>query len=372
MKPTTAIALFTSAILATSFAQTDPVHDQAAKRIAPWMKPPAERSEQSAHLKNLLIHDDGTPVRSASDWQRRRTEILSVWSKALGQGPLPLLKPQMQILKEEDAGNHLRKRIRLEIMPERYQEAWLLMPKRTGKRPAVVVPFYDPETSIGLGSKQNRDFAKRLADQGFVAIAIGSPDGDARKPEPGVKGWQPLSFLATISANCANLLATLPEVDPARIGIVGHSYGGKWSMFSACFNERFACAVWSDPGIGFDDTRGSINYWEPWYLGRIFDGEQRKPGLPNAENPATGAYASLRKNGHDLHEIQALMAPRPFFVSGGSEDPPERWGLLNQVRQVYRLLGADGRVGMHNRPLHEPTDEAINLITDFFVANLHP
>lgn len=370
------IKLFTvfiaCAVLANARAQQDSTHEQAMERLHPWTTPPPVFANQYAQLRDLLTRDDGTPVKSSEDWSQRRKELLNIWTKALGEGPKPLEKPQLQILKEEDTGPYLRRRVRLEIMTNRFEEGWLLMPKKSGKRPAVVVPFYDPETSVGLGPKANRDFAHRLAERGFVALAIGSPGGDARKPEPNVQGWQPLAFLAAVSANCRNLLANLPEVDPTRIGIVGHSYGGKWAMFSACLNEQFACAAWSDPGIGFDDHRGSINYWEPWYLGRVFEGQQRKPGLPTPENPATGPYAQLRKSGHDLHELQSLMAPRPFFVSGGSEDPPNRWLLLNHLRKVYQLLGADGKVGMHNRPLHEPTEEAINLTTDFFIAHLKP
>jgi hypothetical protein len=372
MKIRASAGVIASAMIATALGQQDRAHEQAAATIAPWMTPPAVFANQYAKLKDLLRMDDGTPVKSASDWGQRRAELFKTWTKALGDGPPPLEKPKIQTLKEEDAGLFVRRRVRLEIMPDRYEEGWLLVPKKSGMRPAVVVPFYDPETSIGLGPKANRDFARRLAERGFVALAIGSPGGDARKPDPAVPGWQPLGFLATISANCRNALANMPEVDPSRIGIVGHSYGGKWAMFSACLNERFASAAWSDPGIGFDDHRGSINYWEPWYLGRVFDGPQRKPGLPTPENPATGPYAQLRKNGCDLHELQALMAPRPFFVSGGSEDPPNRWLLLNHIRKVYAVLGAEGKVGMHNRPLHEPTEEAVELITQFFIATLNP
>jgi hypothetical protein len=60
------------------------------------------------------------------------------------------------------------------------------------------------------------------------------------------------------------------------------------------------------------------------------------------------------------------MAPRPFFVSGGSEDPPARWKLLNHVRDVYALLGFRDRVGMHNRPAHPPTEESMEKVCDFF------
>jgi hypothetical protein len=337
-----------------------------AERIAPYLAPPGEFVQLRHPLRHLLKFEDGSAVQNRKDWKRRRAEIRTLWMDALGPWPEVLRRPTMEVLSETDTPGYARKRVRLEIAAGRFEEGWLLVPKSEGPHPAVLVPFYDPETSVGLSDRENRDYGRRLAERGFVALAIGSPGGNARLPDPGRDGWQPLSFLAYVSANCANALANLPEVDPKRIGIVGHSYGGKWAMFSACLNEAFACAAWSDPGIGFDDRRSSINYWEPWYLGRTAK-PPRTPGVPTAENPATGPYLELRKAGHDLHEVQALMAPRPFFVSGGSEDPPSRWGLLNLVREVYALLGAGGKVGMHNRPAHPPTPESTDLVCDFLV-----
>ena len=53
--------------------------------------------------------------------------------------------------------------------------------------------------------------------------------------------------------------------------------------------------------------------------------------------------------GRDLHELHALMAPRPFLVSGGSEDQPERWKALNHAIAVNRLLGVREPRG-HDQP----------------------
>ncbi len=74
-------------------------------------------------------------------------------------------------------------------------------------------------------------------------------------------------------------LANLPYVDPKRIGVVGHSYGGKWAMFASCLYDKFACAAWSDRGIVFDEKRANVNYWEPWYLGFEPGQVQRKAGI---------------------------------------------------------------------------------------------
>ncbi len=167
--------------------------------------------------------------------------------------------------------------------------------------------------------------------------------------------------------NCANALANRADVDARHIGVVGHSYGGKWAMFASCLSEKFAAATWSDPGVVFDEARSNVNYWEPWYLG--FDPNlpaQRKPGLVTPDNPRTGAYQTMVERGMDLHELQALMAPRPFLVSGGSEDGPARWIALNHAVAVNRLLGYEGRVGMTNRNAHPQTPEANEVVYRFF------
>jgi hypothetical protein len=174
-----------------------------------------------------------------------------------------------------------------------------------------------------------------------------------------------------VSANAYNALAGLPGVDPKRIGVLGHSYGGKWAMFASCLEERFACGVWSDPGVVFDESRPNVTYWEPWYLGRE-PGPARKRGVITAESPRTGAYKRLVEGGHDLLELHALMAPRPFLVSGGSEDPPERWRALNHAVAVNKLLGFEDRVAMTNRPGHDPTAESNEQIYLFLEHALKP
>ena len=60
------------------------------------------------------------------------------------------------------------------------------------------------------------------------------------------------------------------------------------------------------------------------------------------------------------------MAPRPFLVSGGAEDPPKRWAALNHLAAVNKLLGAEHRVAMTNREKHDPTPESNEVIYRFF------
>lgn len=340
--------------------------DDAIGQLAPYFTPPPEYAGKLGDFRSPLLFEDGTPVKTPADWQRRRREILDHWNGVMGKWPPLIDRPAIETLETVQRENYTQRKIRLEIAKGQTIEAYLLLPAGNGPFPAVLVPFYEPQTSVGLKDPNSRrDFALQLTRHGFVTLAIGSPGGDARNPDTAGNVLQPLSYLAYVAGNCYNALASLPQVDPKRVGVVGHSYGGKWAMFASCLNEHFAAAVWSDPGIVWDEARSNVNYWEPWYLG-LEPGVTRKPGLVTADNPRTGAYKTLYETHHDLQELHALMAPRPFLVSGGSEDQPPRWIALNHAIAVNKLLGFDNRVGMTNRKMHSPTEESNQVMVLFF------
>ncbi len=288
------------------------------------------------------------------------------WTDLMGPWPPLIERAKLEVLSETHRDNFLQRRVRIEIAPTQTGEGWLLTPDGRGPFPAVLVVYYEPETSVGLSTNALRDFGYQLARRGFVTLNIGTPGGNAWKPETGAAQCQPLSFHAYVAANCWHALARRPEVDRARIGVVGHSYGGKWALFAAALWDKFACVAVSDPGIVFDETRPNVNYWEPWYLG--FDPAQKRvqAGIPTADNPRTGAYRKMLETGRDLHELHALIAPRPFLVSGGSEDPPARWTALNHTVAVNQLLGFTNRLAMTNRKNHTPTEDSNAQLYAFF------
>ena len=49
---------------------------RAWEKIAAAFKPPAEFADDFGAYRSPLKFDDGTPVRTAADWPRRRQEIL--------------------------------------------------------------------------------------------------------------------------------------------------------------------------------------------------------------------------------------------------------------------------------------------------------
>lgn len=340
------------------------------QKIAPYFKAPQQFKDKAGKLRPLDLFYNGDSVSTVQDFSKRQLEIKKRWDSLMGSWPALLEKQQLFIMDTNEKEDYVEHRVKFFWTPAEETAGYLLVPKIEGKKPAVITVFYEPETAIGKGKPQ-RDFALQLTKRGFVTLSIGTAAASERKefslfyPSIDNARVQPLSMLAYAAANAYYALANFSEVLPDKIGIMGHSFGGKWAMFASCLFDRFACAVWSDPGILFQHDRESVNYWEPWYLG-YHPKPWRKRGLISAENPALGLYPWLIKNGYNLHELHALMVPRPFLVLGGAEDPPDRWLALNQIIALNSRFGYDNRVAMHNRPMHEPNNEANEIAYLFF------
>jgi len=347
------------------------------QKIGPFFSPPEEFKEKYGEYHSPLKFYDGRTVNSKEDWQKRRKEILNCWNKMMGEWP-PFIKNQkMEILESTHKNGFTQQNIRFNWLPDEKTEGYLLIPDGAENKPAVITVFYEPETAAGFGRPTPYlDFAYQLTKRGFVTLSIGTTATTNSKtyslyyPDIQNSQIQPMSVLAYAAANSWYLLSRLPEIDSNRIGIVGHSYGGKWAMFASCLFDKFACAVWSDPGIVFDESRPNVNYWEPWYLGYYpppWSNTWRKTGIVA---DGKGLYPKLMAEGYDLQELHALMAPRPFLVSGGSEDTPKRWIPLNHSIAVNKFLGFENRVAMTNRIEHSPdavSNEQIYLFFEYFL-----
>ncbi len=339
--------------------------------ISQYFVPPAEYVGNYGNYRSPLKFYDGNTVKTKADWQKRRVEIKDKWMNMMGEWPPLLTKQELEVISSEQREDFIQHKVRFYWTPNEQTEGYLLIPNKKGKKPAVITVFYEPETAAGIGGKPHRDFAYQLVKRGFVTLSLGTAETTKNKTYsiyyPSIENAtiQPLSTLAYAAANAWYTLAKVKDVDSKRIGIVGHSYGGKWAMFASCLFEEFACGVWIDPGIVFDETKGgNVNYWEPWYLG-YYPPPWEKTWNKTGEN-GKGLYPQLLKGGYDLHELHALMAPRPFLVSGGSSDPSERWIPLNHTITVNQLLGYKNRVAMTNRPEHSPNAESNAVVYKFF------
>jgi hypothetical protein len=343
-------------------------------KLSPLFSVPAGFKDDLGTLRPVLTFEDGREVRTAADWAERRKELLKKWHELLGPWPTLLDEPLAQEQFRESVDGFVRRRIELEVAPGRKTAAYLLTPEGKGPFAAVVDVFYYPEDGAGLkgDKREQNDFGYQAVKRGMAALCIGQnptaprPNADLYYPSWDKAQLQPLSYLAYVAANAHTYLSRRADIDPTRIGVVGHSYGGKWSIFAGALWDKFAAVATSDPGIVFDEARPNVNYWEPWYLGYAPGTEFRARGVLTEKSGRVGPYKTMMEKGIDLHELHALVCPRPFFVAGGSEDPPLRWKALNHSVAVNRLLGAENRVGMANRPAHKITPEAADQTASFF------
>jgi pimeloyl-ACP methyl ester carboxylesterase len=232
--------------------------------------------------------------------------------------------------------------------------------RTTGRLPVLVVPFYDVDTPAGrnLGGRRFvppsvRSFAYMAVQRGFIAIAIrwfGESYGEGydeavanlKLRHPGSTG---LGKWIWDSQRLLDWIATLPNADSTRIGVMGHSLGGKMALYAAAFDGRLKAVVASEPGIGLALT----NYDDFWYLG---------------EN-----IARIPK-GSDQHELIALIAPRPFLlIAGEDSDGDKSLSYMNAARPAYGP--AEDRLGFFNhRKGHSPTPESVILALDWLQAAL--
>src|SRR5690606_28335525 len=278
----------TSALVILSLLLYFQTEAQINKKILPNFSPPDEFKGKFGDYRPLLQFDDGKKVTSAKDWSARRAEIRNRWMNLMGEWPELLADQKMTFVDSTKKDGYTQYSIRFNWLPNEQTDGYLLVPDGDGEKPAVISVFYEPETALGL-LKPNRDYALQLVKRGFVTLSLGTRQASKDRvyslyyPSLENAEVQPLSMLAYAAANAWHVLVKVPAVDEKRIGIIGHSFGGKWAMFASTLFDKFACGVWSDPGIVFDETKGSaVNYWEPWYLGYYkppWDNNRRKTGL---------------------------------------------------------------------------------------------
>ncbi|MCX7699526.1 MAG: acetylxylan esterase, partial [Gemmataceae bacterium] len=143
-------------------------------------------------------------------------------------------------------------------------------------------------------------------------------------------------------------LATLREIDPKRIAVVGHSRLGKTALVAAAFDHRVALAIPHQSGTGGaapnrsknpkSESVARINTVFPhWFNDRFKEFNDQVERLP-----------------FDQHCLIALVAPRPVLLTNAEEDqwanPDGQFDMLRAADPVYRLLGVEG-LNADDRPV---------------------
>jgi len=153
--------------------------------------------------------------------------------------------------------------------------------------------------------------------------------------------WGALRAWAWGASRALDYFETDPAVDAKRVGIEGHSRYGKATAVAMAYDSRFAIAFVSSSGEGgvkihrrnwgelVENVAGTGEYH--WMAGNFikYAGPLNWNDLPV-----------------DSHELVALCAPRPVFISAGAVEKGDGWvdakGMFLAAvgaGPVYRLLG---------------------------------
>lgn len=335
------------ALLVGALATRQSVADDV-QWLAEVQQPPQNPVKNS--LRPLRIDAEGKPIRDAAAWQVERDKLVKAWLEFLGPMPERNVSNQFEVLKEETvAGGIRRQLIRYQAEEGEIVDAHLLWPAENspgstnGKRAGLVALHATKKTGndpiAGIGDETNDVQGLDLCQRGFVVICPrnylwDTPDHHldvkdtvdrfhARHPR--TLGMHKMLFDAQ---RATDILANIPEVDPDRLGAVGHSLGSKEVIYLMAFDERIKAGVASEGGVGLTFT----NWGDPWYLGSGIN----EPGFPR-----------------DHHELLALCAPRAILILAGEEGPgaadgDRTWPYVEEALGVYRFYKTPPKIGLFN------------------------
>jgi hypothetical protein len=325
-------------------------------------------------LREIDLHPDPglwKPPVTAGSWPAHRERILAGFRQVFGR--MPVEKPPLEplFLGEEDCGRYVRRKLSIQVEPGERMPFYLLVPKELEERAPAIICFYGTtsgagkETTAGLSGRapgtppaKNAAFAVDMAEAGFVALAADYLR-DGERVEPGRRPYDTTGFYerhpewsihgkdAWDTSRAIDYLETLDFVDAGRIGMVGHSYGGHSTIFTAAIEPRIRAAWANGPVSDF------LLHGLHWAVPKGGGASQSLPGMRPYVLDRT------RPPPITFYEVTALLAPRPLAVSQAvGERRPREEENHAAVKAVYQALGAPERVrylwypGDHDFPPH--------------------
>ncbi len=314
-------------------------------------------------IPDVLTLNNGEPVRDAETWwKRRRPEIVAEFQTEI-YGRIPERTPAVawevtETITGALSGTATLKRIIGHIDNSSYPAAKpridmaLYIPANAaGPVPVMVVASWNTSgrgfgpppagptameqvVAHGWGFALVNTYAIQAdsgagLDDGIIGLING---GNSRKPDD----WGALAAWSWGLSRAIDYFETDKDVDSKRLGIEGHSRWGKEALLAAALDSRWAIAFSScsgecgaklhrhDLGESVDNVCGAGEYH--WMAGNFLKYASHWDEMPV-----------------DQHELIALVAPRPVFVTGGTQDlwsdPVGEFKACVAAGAVYRLLG---------------------------------
>jgi dienelactone hydrolase len=266
-----------------------------------------------------------------------------LWEEVIGKLPPPSepVNPRSRALYDEPKWKGYE--VVLDLYPDVFAYGILLVPKdlKAGEKRPVVVCQHGlegrPQDVCNPKEKTRyyNSFGAQLADRGYIVYApqnpyIGKDNFRVLQRKGNLLGLSLFSFIIRQHERTLDWLASLPFVDGERLAFYGLSYGGKTAMRVPALVPRYCLSICS----------GDFNEWTWKNVSVDFRGSYMFTGeyeMPEFNMGQTLVYA----------EMAALIAPRPFMVERGHDDPVgiDEWVAYEyaKVRRLYAKLGLPER-----------------------------
>jgi dienelactone hydrolase len=320
-------------------------------------------------------------ISTPEGWIAKREEIKHLLLQVMGDFPpaTTLLNPRT--VEEKEFEKYIRRKVLYTSEPGDDIPAYLFLPRDGGrKHPAVLCAHqtnpYGKREAAGIDGEAAMALAPKLAERGYVALA---PDeicfGERHNPLLGHYGdaiafykkhrtWSVAGKMIWDKSRAIDYLWTLDEVDPRRIGAIGHSHGAYGSLHAAAFDDRIQVVVSS---CGFTTFRAD---------GNTFRWSHATPMMPKLgfylggrdmtwETFQQFKLEEVNQVPFDWHHILALIAPRPLFLSVSLDDEVFPGGedvrneVLPRLKPIYDLHTSQEKLEGHFfRGGHSFPDEA--------------
>jgi dienelactone hydrolase len=309
-------------------------------------------------------------LSAALSLRSQQASTRDAFLRLIGRPRVPLAPQERQLV----AGAFPRLHFRFASQAGQRVPGVIVKPAGAARLPAVVVLH-----GTG-GSKEGQlPLLERLAARGFLAAAIdgryhgeraGSATGSAAYVDAILRAWHgsgEYPFLYDTVWDILRLLdylGTRPDVDPARIGMIGFSKGGMELYLAAAVDPRIAVAV---PCIGVQSFRWAIenNAWQSRVstFQAAVDTAAREAGRSAVDASFLRVFYDRVAPGvhgeFDGPQMVPLIAPRPLLVINGDSDARTPMPGLRECLAAAQSAYA-GRTDRYRALLQPNTGHRVN------------
>ncbi len=334
----------------------------------------ADQKAPPAAQPPLLQDAAGKEIATVAQWQMRRPELQKLFlDEIYGNVPTTPYKLSWRVEREDKAamnGKATLRVVKLTVAAARGSLDFrlvLFVPNGSkGPAPAFLLMNNRGPDNMDPDRKTKTPFwpAEEIVEAGFAAAAVQNQQIAADKKDSFQSGifalldegrredasWGAIRAWAWGASRTMDYLTTEKGIDPGKIGVIGHSRGGKIALLAAATDERFALACSSCSGCTGaalarrkqGETVTKINEVFPhWFCLNYRKYNDHEETLPV-----------------DQHMLLALIAPRAVCVGSATEDgwadPMGEFLALRDAAPVWTLYGKPAKLPQTLPPADSP------------------